>query len=266
VVRGTELVQRMYNVMSTVVRNAMTAYACKRIRCGARKRSAVPLGAEKVRQVVIAVRGRLGARGAPGEGNATERLLLLRDVTFMSLLWNARRRGADVVRLNWEDVYVRWGAQQYVWGEWYEMRDPSETRDTEGMVFIIPRETKTEHAKRPNTISIARNCDRNLCCISWMILLYQLLGEVASGLCDGPMFRVVRGVWGRMSVQGMNNRLRKLLETYSRYEGETLHGIRRRSMQAAALVGESREQIMQSAGIITPDIVMRYLDVGRHLP
>jgi hypothetical protein len=73
--------------------------------------------------------------------------------------------------------------------------------------------------------------------ISRMILLYQLLGEVASGLCDGPMFRVVRGVWGRMSVQGMNNRLRKLLETYSRYEGETLHGIRRIDAGCSACAG-----------------------------
>jgi hypothetical protein len=154
-------------------------------------------------------------------------------------------------------------------GEWCERRDPSGTRDDEGTVFIILRETKTAHAKRPNTISIARNSDRKLCCISWMILLYQLLGEAASGLREGPIFRAVRGDWGRMSVQGMNNRLQQLLETYSSYEGETLHGIRHGSMQAAALAGEtgeSREQIMRSAGVITPEIVMRYLDVGRHLP
>jgi hypothetical protein len=32
-----------------------------------------------------------------------------------------------MIRLNWEDVYARWGAQIYIWGELLERRDPSET-------------------------------------------------------------------------------------------------------------------------------------------
>jgi hypothetical protein len=57
-----------------VVQNAITAYMQDCSNNGLRECSAVPLGIEKVRQIVMAVSGKLND-GRQGRGNENERLL-----------------------------------------------------------------------------------------------------------------------------------------------------------------------------------------------
>jgi hypothetical protein len=57
-----------------------------------------------------------------------------------------------------------------------------------------------------------------------------------------------------------------LLSRYSIDEGETMHGIRRGTMQQADEDGLPAEQIKKRAGITCDEVFDKYVDIGRHLP
>ena len=61
----------------------------------------------------------------------------------------------------------------------------------------------------------------------------------------------------------MNKRLQLLLKKYQLFEGETLHGIRRGSMQHAVATGQSVEEVGARALQKTRAVTVDYLDTSR---
>jgi hypothetical protein len=91
--------------------------------------------------------------------------------------------------------------------------------------------------------------------------------------CVGAWVRGCVGAWvfhnstraAQWASTALASRFKALLARYCLDEGETVHGIRRGTMQHAYASGVPVLEIMQQACIVTPGICSRYLDVGRHL-
>ena len=252
-------------VHSQEVRRAQEAYGNKLPKQGVRERSAPPMRWEKIKQMVGGINEALALCAARAEGAATEEVQRhVRDSAFLLCMWHTMHRGQDCLYLDWEHVYLETGTGIHAVQKLWTVEDAP----VDGTLVLVPRASKTEHRTRPRSQLIVSSGQTDpMTCGVLHLRRYFAWQTVANGgsVPTGPVFKATTGRGERLSATGAGNRVKTLLRLYSVDEGETMHGIRRGTVQHAVQSAVSDDQIMRAAGMVSRDTLQRYQDRGRHL-
>lgn len=253
-------------VLSQLVRDHVEVIERRQHLSGQRERSAPPVPADLVRQLLGYLDQALAE--ATASHNRLEQFRCARDASLVALLWHSCRRAADLLRLTWGHVYAQ-GRDKLVTELWAG----SSVIDPLPGLLITADVLKNSHRSRPLSICVpaATGSDVQCCAVN---RLQQLHGRVlALGECPtGPIFcayRTVQPPRSALTSSGFANRFQTLIEAVFR-DGPaahfTVHGVRRGRMQHEGAQGGTLQDILRLAGISTESVGLVYLDRGRHLP
>ena len=257
---------------SQEVHEAVDTYVRERNRSGTRQRSAVPMGRAKAEALFDHLEHHLqpllGVDGLPLPRTMRDvepSLLLARDATLFTLLWNAQRkcRGGDLFPLKWADVIV---------GNESVARRPLRTvpgaSDTQGGVLYLAIEhDKVWVAQRPPSIVVAALPDApaHHCPVYQLKRLNRLM---LASACASSVYVFANlgraAVSNHMQSNNATQRLAKHLRDMGAHDGETIHSFRRGAAQDLAAGGATFDEVCTHLGITTPAVARRYMDVARH--
>ena len=253
-------------VLSSEVQRAVQAYGNELSQQGVRERSAAPVHEAKLRLLIERleddIEQQVGSLQQPLHKQFPRRLRCdLRDSAHLKVMWHSLRRGGDLHRLDWTEVYMQTedGSIQPVQQAWVA---ENAAPPLQGTLLLVPRCSKTEHGKRVQTQEVASQSDPLLCGVSALYRLYQWeLSAAQATKLEGPVFKTSTG--SRMQSSAACNRVRILLQRYGLDEGETMHGIRRGSIQRQQ--NRPAHEVMRQAGMRSFENYLKYNDPGRHL-
>lgn len=250
-------------VLSRDVQHALQAYGRRLLHQGVRERSAVPLAWDKLQMLIslldLDVRAAVRRSGPVTVSTFCD----VRDGALLLYMWHSLRRCKDALYINWEDIYFKCGfhfinIQPY----WSVVSAPPA-----GQLVLVPSASKTEHDGRPKTQLLASDDPTAVTCgVRWLYMLYHCQRRHADKqTLQGPVFCSSRD-GTRLRTAAALNRIKALLARYRCDGGETVHSLRRGSIQDARASGASDASVKARSGITTDDILARYMDLGRHLP
>ena len=250
-------------IRSSLVCGALRVYQQQQMHAGQRTRSAVPVQPADLTALVLRMDSALVA--AARRHQVRKAGLLLRDLTHMLVMWCGGRRGQDVLRFDWEDLYLRPGNGHAVPVAMVWAAEIPHAAPLEGSLLVTPLRTKTERTERPATQEIPVNPDPALCAIRRLRTLYQWQRKLEGGSPKGPVFLSTARRPTRLTAQAAGNRIPINFRLYHAHRGETMHSFRRGHIQAAQAEHEPADVIMQRVGIVTGTTLVKYGDRGRHL-
>lgn len=255
-------------VKSKVVADYKEGYARHLTALGYATTSATHLKAGKLEQLVAAVSAtQAQARATLDWDNKKEVvkfLVLERDLLGICGLWECYLRGHDMGRLTKLCVQDRDG-----WSLFPQLLDDA-TIIRPGFPYqLAPNGTKTTQRKRAGVIHLeARPEGQAHLCFLRRLQQFQwdcqrgkiaesdyLLRPKAEHHCDFKL--------GPMESSAMNKRYQALLQEHGLFAGETLHGIRRGTMQHAVATGSTPAEVGARALQVTPAVTQMYLDTSR---
>lgn len=255
-------------VRSRLVTDWRVGYRRQLWREGYRSSGAVPMTADKLRSLIAA----LGADVTASPDGSLVRARLLRDLCGILYLWHGAQRGAECGALKTSDLW-RIGASglEHAWG-WVTTGPHSE-----GEAVLIEPSGGTKKAKHehPGTIEIRvlPPEEGEICFVRWLRTYSEAMASCGYPLMtDGWLFRpCTRGGGGFQHAptqsSAMNKAMQDHLSGHGLWEGETLHGIRRGSMQHSYYeLMMSTEEIAEACLVRNPQSLERYLDRVRHGP
>jgi integrase len=253
------LLQRGNPVRSLLVNCSLEAYARSCSASGIMERSAVLLTAAKLRTLLFCSDEEL-CGSLPNQ----QRWLVARDAAFFACLWASCRRGIDILRLTWRQLFASLPLLPLV--EFWASAGPAQMVLPPG-ILAVPAQTTTELSQRPRTIHLptAAPDEAVVCSVQCLHSLYLLKVDPVSHSVslDAPVFHATSGA--PLSTASALNRLRLWLRKFSLYSGETVHSFRRGAPQDTFAQGISRADLMARTGIQTPAVLDRYLDLARHV-
>lgn len=199
--------------------------------------------------------------------------LLCRDSAFFSCLWSTCRRGQDVLRVEWSGIFDA-ADETLIAPAWLSAARAGSALALPVCLLVVPMSTKTEKGRRPGTLVVPATGDAAcpVAALARLLAASVRLGWPAAGL--GPVFS---GFSARDSVAvsstAMAARLVRAAGVHSLsgaaaasgLKAYTLHSFRRGRLQYEHARGMSHDQLRSLAGIKTEEVLMRYLDTGRHL-
>jgi hypothetical protein len=250
------------------VQSALQAYQRLLIQSGVRERSAVPMRALKLRNILRAMLSEAADLGRKVPKDIPAITLRLRDSAMLTYMWGSSRRGADMLYAGWAQVYLQ-GSDlsltpvSQVWGGPGVFHHPDTPAG--GSLLIVPSQSKTEHVHRPKSQLIEAHSDPQLCGVIRLRTLYQWYKHHSPDRLQGPIFCSVRHPYQGLTSQAVGSRVRECVTKYSTDAGETMHGLRRGAMQQAVADREAPGDIMQHAGLTSVATFQKYVDLGRHL-
>jgi integrase len=255
---------------SSLVSSWVDTFSHMRRDAGDTETSAVPMTRQKMHRLLDAIEANIDAetdrlRAEPLPDSELGRLL--RDAAILALLWHGKRRGQDMLNLRWGRLFVqRETVLVPVLEAWTAHPWAREARCT-GTLVCLPSRTKTAQDSRPGSVVVPAtpDADANYCAVqrlrTYFTWLLDSQGEVSP---EAFVFHNSTRA-AQWASTALASRFKALLARYCLDEGETVHGIRRGTMQHAYASGVPVLEIMQQACIVTPGICSRYLDIGRHL-
>ena len=193
---------------------------------------------------------------------AVKQLLIERDLVMLCGLWQCSNRGKEMGVLEKERVQDRDGHSLYPRIVGMEIRPGQQYQ-------IAPKGTKTMQRNRAGVILLeAETEDRASLCLLRR-LQQHARNCAAAGIAESSY--IVRpetsNHWDLknqgLSSSAMNKRMQSLLMKYDEYAGETVHGIRRGSMQDEVGKGKSVEEVGAKALQVTRAVTVAYLDTSR---
>ena len=256
-------------VQSRPVREYKAGYSQLLTQLGYATTSATHLTAEKFEVLVNSLRGKVvalrSAFMARKKGKQQQQYLVaVRDIAFICGAWHSALRGSNVGRLQKDDVQDEFGNSLFP-----RLATPT-FEIVPGMQYqLAPAGTKTVHSRRAGVIRLAAEGAgrEHFCFLRWMQQLerdYNVGGVSESEYMLRPEARNHVGFKdAAMDSSALNSRFKTLLEEVGEYSGETLHGIRRGTMQADFAAGKSVEEIGERALQVTPAVTKLYLDTSR---
>jgi hypothetical protein len=186
--------------------------------------------------------------------------LALRDAMMLTYLFVGCRRGSDLLYTDWGDLHMRVDGGPLMRAVDIWRSSPSAV----GNLVVTPERSKVGHNKRPESQLMLAQPDLVLCPVMRLKALRSYI--LQNGRADeGPICCSLTGIRGVLSSQGLNDRVRALVQRYGTDSGETMHGLRRGGMQQLRSQNVSEADIMQQACILTPAVYRKYIDMGRHL-
>jgi hypothetical protein len=237
--------------------------------------SAVPLPAQHYEELMEGLSEYHNAVASWIAGNSpvAEAVLLARDAAAFACLWHSCRRGQDVLNLAWETRYAG-GTEQPILASWRAQTNAGLPCQLPPYLMAIPRRTKTERTCRPQTLWLWRECQERVsyCTCYWLALLVATArrarapcpweGYISRGFSSRNFDVIGASALAQRFTQACTKHLLQgtmLGRTYS------LHSFRRGRLQHEHAHGLSRDELMELAGLSSPEVLKRYLDKGRHL-
>ena len=252
-------------VLSRDVQNAVSVYCKMLVRQGVRERSAVPFTEAKLAYVVQQLYGAVQQSTHNGQATSApsiSTLVNIRDAALLTYMWHTMRRCNDALYINWENVHVKLGDQVVdAQSLWVTVSSPPF-----GKLLLVPSKSKTEHEGRPRTQELlSRDSTELTCGMFWLFMHFRWqLRESGRDRLSGPVFCSSRG--NRFTTSAAINRIKTLLQRYGCYDGETMHSLRRGTLQHARAAGVPDAHVKALSGITTDEVLAVYMDEGRHLP
>lgn len=230
--------------------------------------SATHLEAEKFKQVVAAESEEQALARASldwtSRAAVMQYLLVDRDLLAVCGLWESYLRGHDFGRLDKRCVQDRKGVSLFprLLGKDFII--------TPGLPYqVAPNGTKTKQEQRAGVVHLEAKAagEEDLC---FLRRLQRLQLDCArAGISDSEFLLRPEREDHRdfkdkaMDSAGLNKRYQKLMEKHELRAGETLHGIRRGTMQHARDTGSTPAEVGARALQVTPAVTLQYLDTSR---
>lgn len=253
-------------VLSKLVRDYKEGYARLLRDIGYASTSAVHMKEEKLVKVIILEEERLQTRRQQlnwlDRRAVIQYLIKERDIVVLCGLWQCTMRGKDMGVLEKERVQDRDGVSLY----------PSiiERDIIGGLEYqIAPKGTKKVQRNRAGVIRLEAEVEERRVLCLLRRLQQHARSCAAAGVTDSEF--ILRPETSNhldlkndgLSSSVMNKRMQKLLDEYGEWKGETLHGIRRGTMQHDAAMGKIVEEIGAKALQVTREVTIAYLDTSR---
>ncbi|GLC36415.1 hypothetical protein PLESTM_000444000 [Pleodorina starrii] len=254
---------------SVWVEDFRTAYQRTRVSAGYTELSAVPLRYDKYRSLVLYLWRQVEA--AP---NSLERVVLLRDLLCVLLLWQTSVRGHDVGKLGLGDFVDP--ARPDLPYDGFPLPPPWSWGAAVGPTLCFrERGTKTYKLARAPPVWLLPNAIEPAFCVPRTLAFYQWCcgrpdsppGGAITDLLFRPLTEDQRGFKpSALQSATLAARIRKHLVDAGLYENETVHSFRRGALQAAAAAGGSTSALLDFAQLRSTVTLARYLDRSRHEP
>lgn len=203
-------------------------------------------------------------------------LLLERDAAAFTVLWESWRRGQDILQLAWSGMYATVHGKLVPLVQYWQQN--LLTLPMPDRVLAVPGKTKVEQTCRALSWSFLPQQQTRYCAIA---RLRRLFGVATAAklpdFAEGWVFTATgRSAGQELQADALAKRLSDLQLKIAAHGPAvhvaaghqrmyTLHSFRRGRLQMANAQGLPAECMMLKAGIKTFDILMRYLDEGRHL-
>ena len=178
---------------------------------------------------------------AGASASAYERALSLRDACAFAYLWETGQRGKECCRLRLKDFCY---ADKLCSDAWADIRAGALPRDRTVLVECSAG-TKTRRTKHPGTLELAYGWSENPgCSLCEVLPQYAQAVEACGQALECWLFPPSNGSHDGFEVQravssgALNRRLQQHLREIGRWQGESLHGIRRGSTQHAYAEGD----------------------------
>ena len=195
-------------------------------------------------------------------------LILERDAAAFTVLWHCCRRGQDILRLVWSQLFSSVLPKQLACSLW-----KAAATLQPAVLYARPLMTKTEQTTTPETWRFERlpASQSRYCAVHRLQRLYQLtilaslqvdLDPVFTGFCARNAGVMQPGAL-QERLQEAIKRVPAALQPEDR--NYTLHNFRRGRCQKAYRDGVANTDIKVMAGMKDDATLRRYLDVGRHL-
>lgn len=246
-------------VLATEVSEEMNTYQRQCQAGGWAPRSAVPISRGAMCLVLAEVRRQTEVARLQRDSLAV--LGHGRDIVLLVWLWHSSRRGADLLALEWEQVWVQSAAQTAVsvWEAGGEVQG----------LRVTPSRVKNSGRARPATIMLERQAEPEQCPVAVLHGWWQQLRR-AGEATTGPIFccfnrrTIPPGGRPAQSASGFGHRFKQLMAQCA--QPGTVHGIRRGRLQECQSQGGTTEELKALSAITTESVLAVYLDQGRHLP
>lgn len=205
-----------------------------------RPKKATPLLPDKMVKLVRFLRYQLSLKNTTHK----QKLLILRDMAYLTLLWHSGDRGADLSLLTARDVL-------------YYKNDP----DTWLFRHVMG---KTARVDRPEYFALKRSQGSPICPMSDLEQYRLYASSLGCTLTTGYIFRPIslKGplqlLDKPLSVSVMSGRLKKYLQDIGLWEGETIHSARGGCATALRLLKISDTDISGHVGWHTPKMITSY--------
>ena len=193
-------------------------------------------------------------------------LVVERDLVALSGSWECLLRGADMGKLTGLDVQDPNGCSLL---PFLLRMHPYQPLPVGFAYQVAPRGTKTVQEQRAGVIRLRTKGwhERHLCFLSRLkVFLWDCLraGISVSNFLFRPETTNHQNFKDEaLSSCCLNRRLQFYLQQLGLFNGETLHGIRRGSMQAEVAKGNSEAAVGAKALQVTPAVTTQYLDTSR---
>lgn len=255
-------------VKSKVVADYKEGYARYLTALGYATTSATHFRVEKLEQLVALVSAAQGtARDAldwADKAATVKYLLLERDMLGICGPWECYLRGHDMGRLTKLCVQDRHG-----WSLFPQLVEEHYTISPGQPYQLAPNGTKTTQRQRAGVVRLeARPAGQEELCFLRRLQRFQQeckRGSISESdfllrpeAADHQDFKPEA-----MTSCALNKRFQSLLRKHGLYEGETLHGIRRGTMQHAVNTGSTPAEVGARALQVTPSVTQMYLDTSR---
>ncbi|KXZ41000.1 hypothetical protein GPECTOR_1018g287 [Gonium pectorale] len=251
---------------SVTVGDYRSAYQRAQVKAGYQEVSAVPMTPAKYRALVAHLWARVGAEPGP-----LPRLVLLRDLACILLLWQTTVRGHDIGKLGLGDFVDPDRPDQPFRG--FPLPLPGEVADRAPTLCFRLRGSKTYQLSRAPPVWLFPNPSEPAFCAVGTLALYLRLSSQSAALpgvaVSDAFFRPLtadrRGfAAGPLRSAALSARVRLHLQESQLYDGETVHSFRRGALQAASADGAGTPALLGFGQLRSVATLERYLDRGRH--
>ncbi len=253
-------------VQSKLVRDYKEGYARLMRDIGFATTSAVHMKEEKLVKLILLEDSLLQEAGRDldwsNKNAAVKYLLVERDLLMLCGLWQCCSRGKEMGVLEKERVQDRNGHSLFPHLVAMEV--------SAGLPYqIAPKGTKKVQRNRAGVILLEAESEEKKALCLLRRMQQHTRSCMAAGVVESKyILRAETRDHSNLKLEGlsssiMNKRMQSLLQKHSLFEGETLHGIRRGSMQQAAAEGKTVEEIGAKALQKTREVTVAYLDTSR---